>query len=162
MIYSDLNIDISVAVVGGAYRIIWDDANDPWITPAPPDIANQPLYVINWGAPVQSIYIERVKPEYLQNIVREDPYLSEAFTRLESYVGEATISEFPVDYPGVISTYIVCIGGVTITDIDLNVAKWKAIGVWGINNVENLLTPVYLRNNKDAVFLIDYNTFLIL
>lgn len=160
MAYLDIDIDKAVAYLGGGYRIIWDDKNDPyWINPIPADISNQKLHVLNWASPVQSTYVERYKPEDLDGVVRSGDYLDKAWSQLEEYVGEATISTFPLDG---VDNFIVCIGGLWTNDPDLDVAKWEAAGIWAIENIVDCLDPTYLKVKDDGVFLTDEKTFFII
>jgi len=164
MSYTDTDIDIGVTLLGSGYRVDWGDVNTPYWKPVPEAVVNQDLYVVDWETPSA---VRRFKPQDLYQITRSGDFLDKAFTNLESIVGEATITEIPLETEESITAvdnYIVCIGGVTTVNPDLNVAKWQACGLWALLNIEESLNPTYLYNEVlgGGVFVIDENTFLIL
>jgi hypothetical protein len=164
MAYTDTELDIGVAVLGSGYRIDWGDVNRPYWLPVPEAVINQDLYVVNWETPGA---VRRFKPEDLYLITRSGSFLDKAFVNLEDTVGPAVITEIPleeVDNTNPVSNYIVCIGGITTVNSDLDTAKWQACGLWALENIENMLNPTYLYNEVfgGGVFVIDENSFLIL
>lgn len=165
--YSDIELDIGVTHVGGGYRINWQDYTDPYWVPLSAEDIYEIRYVINWGSPEQSIYVQRYVIDELYNVTRSGEFLEQAYQRMIEYTGQdVKISVVPVDYDGVIEDTIFMSNGFQLisqrgNDIDL--AKWQLVGSWGLENIKDVLNPSYLKiANESGVFLIDEKTFLIL
>jgi len=163
MSYADTEIDIGVVILGSGYRVDWGDVNIPYWKPVPEAVINQDLYVVDWETPGA---VRRFKPQDLYQITRSGEFLDKAFIALEEIVGTAVITEIPLESEEEIAVenYIVCIGGITTVNSDLNVAKWQACGLWALQNIENALNPTYLYNEVfgGGIFVIDENSFLLL
>jgi len=165
MNYSDEQIDIGVAIAGGGYRISWGDLDVAYWNPPPDEKFWEDIYVIEWDS---KITVDRVPVEKLQYVVREPGYLEMAQAAVQSYLGEELVSsELPLLPVGgtagnVVNTYVTCIGGEQQYDTDLDTAKWRVIGVWALENIQEIQNPTYLKTSYDNVFMVDENTFLIL
>jgi hypothetical protein len=165
--HSDFDLDVGVLHVGGGYRINWDDYMDPYWVPLAPDDIFEIRYVVDWGTPEQSIFVKRYRAEELPQITRSGEFLERAYQRMIEYSAqEVEISVIPIDYSGtVIDTIIMSNGTATIYQLglDYDMAKWQIVGLWGLENVQDLLSPTYLKiRNESGVFIIDEKTFLIL
>ena len=163
MAYTDTDLDIGVALLGSGYRIDWGDVNSPYWLPVPESVINQDLFVVDWETPGA---VRRFKPDGLSLITRSGSFLDKAFSTLENLVGSAVITELVLTDADEVDTtnYIVCVGGITTVNPDLNTAKWEACGLWALQNIENALNPTYLYNEVfgGGIFVIDENSFLIL
>ncbi len=166
MSYTDEQIDIGVAIMGDGYVTTWNEVNDPyWAEPVPPQILFQRLYVVNWASPVQSIYVQRFKSGELYQITRSGEYLEKAFEFLQEFTGNVTISSLPIYYQGDVEpteTYIISADGILVSETDLNVAKWKATGLWALTNITDILDPTYFKITRDSILLVDENTFFLI
>lgn len=166
--YSPTDLDIAVAHVGRGYRVNWIDFGDAfWKLPTlPQSFLFSERYILDWEFSIPYNLVVRPEDVQLIDYVRGGDFLEKAFGLLEEYVGEATISTVLMTYDPLlppVETYIVCIGNVIASNINLDTAKWEAIGAWGIKNVADILNPSYLKTTNNAsVFLVDENTFLII
>jgi hypothetical protein len=165
--YTDSELDIGVVHVGGGYRINWDDYTNPYWVPLAIEDIEEIRYVVNWGTPEQSIYVERYTIDKLPELTRSGEYLEQAFQRMIEYTGQdVEISIVPINYEGTIEDTIFMSNGyqfVSERGTDLDKAKWQLVGLWGLENIKDIFNPSYLKiANESGVFLIDEKTFLIL
>jgi hypothetical protein len=163
MAYTNIDLDIGVALLGSGYRVDWGDVNIPYWLPVPEAVINQDLYVVDWETVGT---VRKFKPDNLSLITRSGSFLDKAFSTLENLVGPAVITELVLTSADNTDTtnYVVCVGGITTVSPDLNIAKWEACGLWALQNIENALNPTYLYNEVfgGGIFVIDENSFLIL
>jgi hypothetical protein len=163
MNYTDQQLDEGVAIAGGGYTISWGDLEATYWNPPTDRKYYEILYVIEWDS---ANTINRLSVERLPSYIRNERYIESAVSAVESYLGEEMIIGeillIPVGGTIGVNTYVVTIGGETALDTDLLLAKWKVIGAWARNNIKEVSSASYLKLEKDNVFLIDENTFLIL
>ena len=166
MIYTDEQIDIGVSIMGDGYVTTWNEVNEPyWAEPVPPQVLFQRLYVVNWATPVQSIFVQRFKSNELNQITRSGDYLDKAFEFLQEFTNNVTVSILPIYYdgnPDPIDTYIISADGVIVSEIDYDVARWKATGLWALMNITDILDPTYFKITRNSVLLVDENTFFLI
>lgn len=163
MNYTNQQLDEGVAIAGGGYTISWGDLDAAyWNSPTEKQYY-ETLYIIDQGSDKT---IKRLPIDRLASYVRSEQYLNVAIEAVESYLQEKMIiGEMPLIPEGgtvATNTYVVSIGGENVLDADLLTAKWKVIGTWARNNILNVNDASYLKIEKDSVFLIDENTFLVL
>jgi hypothetical protein len=125
---TDLEIDEYVIYAGGGYKTQWKDFSQPYYLQVPDIILNQYRYVINWES---AATIQRFPADLLYTVTRSGPYLDAAFQAVEGMAGLAIISTLLIDYGATEAlTYIISLGGIVVYSLDLNAARWKAIGYW--------------------------------
>ena len=166
MKFTDYQLDEGAAIAGGGYTIAWGDLEASYWNPPPDEQLPETLYVLNWDD--VDGYV-RLPIEKIQQVVRTETYVDKAVAAVEEYLSEEIIiSQIPLIPEGgtagtaAIDTYIACLGGEGTFNVDLNLVKWQAVGTWAQNNIEDIQSPSYLKLEKDSIFLIDENTFLIL
>jgi hypothetical protein len=164
-LYTDEELDQGVALAAGAYRVQWGEyGSSYWKNPTPPDVYYDYHYVFDWQNADETI---KVEIEKLKNYVRGGVYLERAFDYIQEQYGAAEITIMPLFIEGeIVATdfYVVCVGGITTVNPDLDVAKWQAAGIWGMNNLFATANIGYLKisDGEPCVFMVDENTFLVL
>jgi hypothetical protein len=164
-LYSDEELDQGVALVCGAYRVQWGEYGDPYYkTPTPPDIYYEYHYVFDWENAETTI---KVSVDKLLNYVRSGDFLQRAYDILDNSLESVEISTLPVIEPGdteATTWYLVTLDGINVFSPDLDTATWKAVGIWGMENIYPYANDGYFKinNSLPAVFLIDENTYLVL
>jgi len=163
MYYTDQQLDEGVAIAGGGYTISWGDLDAAyWNLPTEKQYY-ETLYIIDQGS---DRTIKRLPANRLHTYVRSEEYLNVAIEAVESHLQKKmTIEEIPIMPEGedvAVNTYITSIGGENALDADLLTAKWKVIGTWARKNILDVNDASYLKLERDGVFLIDENTFLVL
>ena len=83
MAYTNIDLDIGVALLGSGYRVDWGDVNTPYWLPVPEAVINQDLYVVDWETVGT---VRKFKPDNLSLITRSGSFLDKAFSTLENHV----------------------------------------------------------------------------
>ena len=164
-LYTDEELDQGVALVCGAYRVQWGQFGDSYYkTPTPADIYYDYYYVFDWDNIETTI---KVPIEGLINYVRSGDFVQRAYNILDASLESVEISTIPLTQTGnpvATNWYLVTLDGINVFSPSLDAAKWKAVGIWGMENIYPSLADGYLtaNNAQPAVFMIDENTFLTL